>query len=264
MQGELAMKKILLSGAAAVAFFATAPAFAADMTLKAPAPAVIAPTWTGLYIGANVGYSAGRTSVSSITTFVGPPPVAVLAGTSDLSVTGAVGGFQVGYNWQFNPNWLFGLEGDFDWAGQRGTFTFTDPLVVQTGSVQAKVDWIATIRARFGYITGNSLWYVTGGWADGRRGLNTTYTFGAPALIAGASSVQSTKSGWTVGGGVETKLWNSNWSAKLEYLHVDLGTLTTNTADVIVATPTVLFANTVTSAKFRDEIVRVGVNYKIW
>src|SRR2546423_1672121 len=137
-----------------------------------------------------------------------------------MAVSGAMGGVQAGYNWQFNPTWLLGIEADFDWAGQRGRFTFADPAALgQTGTVQANIDWIATVRARFGFITGNSLWYVTGGWAHGGRELNTTYTLGfpGPPIIAGSSNVRRTGSGWTVGGGVETKLWNSNWSAKLEY-----------------------------------------------
>jgi len=257
------MRTILLSTAIAVAL--TAGASAADLPYRAPAAApayVAAPTWTGLYVGANVGYSAGRSPISSTTTLVGVPPTVFLAGTSDTSVNGAIGGGQIGYNWQFNPNWLLGIEGDFDWTGQRGSVTTLDFL--QTSTAEAKLDWLATIRGRFGYITGNSLWYVTGGWADGRRELNTTYAFGTPAIFAGSSSVKSTKSGWTVGGGVETKLWNSNWSAKLEYLHVDLGTLSTATPVFSVPPVGAAVFNTATTAKFRDEIIRVGLNYKIW
>ena len=257
------MKTRLFKAAVAVALVASAPAWAADLPVKAAPPAVIAPTWTGLYLGANVGYSAGTSSVGSTTNLVGVF-TASLVGASDLSLTGAVGGGQIGYNWQFNPNWLVGVEVDYDWTGQRGGALFNDPLVAVRETVEAKLNWLATIRARFGYITGNSLWYVTGGWADGRRELNTTFTFLVPPTVAGALNVRSAASGWTVGGGVETKLWNSNWSAKLEYLHVDLGSLSTVTPSFPVGGPPVVIFNTVTTAKFRDEIVRVGLNYKIW
>ena len=110
-------------------------------------------------------------SVGSTTNLVGVF-TASLVGASDLSLTGAVGGGQIGYNWQFNPNWLVGVEVDYDWTGQRGGALFNDPLVAVRETVEAKLNWLATIRARFGYITGNSLWYVTGGWADGRRELH--------------------------------------------------------------------------------------------
>jgi outer membrane immunogenic protein len=79
----------------------------------------------------------------------------------------------------------------------------------------------------------------------------------------GSLNTSSNGSGWTVGGGVETKLWNSNWSAKLEYLYVDLGSVTTAFA---VGGPFVFGGvayHTVTTANFRDNIVRVGLNYQL-
>jgi outer membrane immunogenic protein len=237
-------------------------ATAADLPVKAPPmmPAPIVASWTGLYIGGNVGYSAGSSNINNATTAT-PPPTTFLSGAGDMAVTGAVGGVQLGYNWQLSPVWLFGIEGDFQWSGQRGQLVFTDVIPV-VNTVESKLNWFATVRGRFGYITGNSLWYVTGGWADGERELNTTTNFAAGAL-AGALSTKATKSGWTVGGGVETKLWNSNWSAKLEFLHLDFGTVS-NAFPLVTAAGVVTPFTTATSAKLRDEVIRVGVNYKFW
>ena len=82
------MKTRLFKAAVAIALVASAPAWAADLPVKAAPPAVIAPTWTGLYLGANVGYSAGTSSVGSTTNLVGVF-TASLVGASDLSLTGA-------------------------------------------------------------------------------------------------------------------------------------------------------------------------------
>src|ERR1700730_10874644 len=110
------MKSIVLAAGVAVAASVGMPAFAADLPAAAPvykAQPMVAPvTWTGLYIGGNVGYSAGSSSISNATTAT-PPPTTVLSGTGDMAVTGAVGGVQLGYNWQLSPVWLFGIEGDF-------------------------------------------------------------------------------------------------------------------------------------------------------
>jgi outer membrane immunogenic protein len=255
--------KVVLSAAVAAMSFAV-PALAADlparMAVKAPPAPLPVATWTGFYAGANIGYGSGvsSTSTSSVLSSPGGP---FINGGSDIAVTGAVGGFQLGYNWQIDPSWLIGVEGDFQWAGQRGSFNTTD-LVADSINVESKLDWFATVRGRFGVITGNTLWYVTGGWAEGRRELNVTSALVAP-ILSGALSTTADKSGWVAGGGVETKLWNSNWSAKLEYLHLDLGEissaypLTANGA----AVPN---SSTATSSHFHDEIVRVGVNYKFF
>jgi outer membrane immunogenic protein len=252
------MKVVFGAAVAAVSF--ALPAFAADlparMAVKAP-PAPLPSTWTGLYIGANVGYSAG-TSSSSTTSSLGTP---FLSGGSDIAVTGAVGGFQAGYNWQIDPTWLVGVEGDFQWAGQRGSFNTTD-LVPDSINVESKLDWFATVRGRFGVITGNTLWYVTGGWAEGRRELNVSSAISGSTLT-GSLNTTVDRSGWVAGGGVETKLWNSNWSAKLEYLHLDLGEI--SSAYPLTANGVVVPASsTATTSHFHDEIVRVGVNYKFF
>jgi outer membrane immunogenic protein len=157
--------KRLATAIAAIALIGT-PAFAADMAVKmpvkapppAPAPVV---SWTGFYVGGNIG--------------------------------GVVEHFQAGYNWQFNPQWLVGVEGDWDWTNTgysfcRQTNQLSAPCF-NNGfgfeSISSKTDWLATVRGRLGFVWGNWLFYGTGGAAWGR--VNTTATLnclGALAAVA--------------------------------------------------------------------------------
>jgi outer membrane immunogenic protein len=261
-------KKRLLLGSTVLAVLATGPVMAADLPAAAPGyrgPAV-APVanWTGFYLGGNVGYSFGSSNLNLGSITSPPPPITpLLTATTDLSVKGALGGLQLGYNWQFNPNWVWGVEGDFQWAGQKGQASVANLIVIPVlASVESKLDWFSTVRGRLGYVTGNSLWYVTGGWAYGHRELNVTTSAGIPSFAVGTLNMSQNKSGWTLGGGVETKLWDSNWSGKLEYLYLDLGTMTTTTTALNIAPPVVPILGTSTSATLRDHIVRVGLNYQ--
>ena len=138
--------------------------------------------------------------------------------------SGFSGGVQAGYNWQIGP-WVFGVEGDIQATGADDTFApwkFSNP-------------WFGTVRGRVGYALNNILFYGTGGLAFGElRG----ETFGL--------SESHTTAGWTAGVGAEFGL-AQNWSAKIEYLYVDL-------ADSH-------FTITGVSNGYRFGLVRAGVNY---
>jgi outer membrane immunogenic protein len=209
------MKKLLLAG---IAFAAVAgPAAAADLPVYKQ-PVVVAPpvyTWTGLYVGGNVGYSWGdaRTdSAGSGTTFAFPmlqggfPSSIGLAESNAARPNGAVGGVQVGYNFQVRPHWILGFEADVQGSGQRGSHTsatpfstqicngaaagpppmcvHTDPLsgAVVTG-YEAKIGWFGTIRGRAGVLIDDVLVYGTCGLAYGHVGLsgNATVNGSTPA-----------------------------------------------------------------------------------
>ncbi len=123
MQKSLA--SILVGGVLTAA--AIGPGFAADMVLKAaPRPFVAADSWTGFYVGGNVGY--GWSASDATATFAANPPPpggghVDLAGAGapvSFNMSGAVGGFQLGYNWQLNQQWVVGLEADFDLSGIKG------------------------------------------------------------------------------------------------------------------------------------------------
>jgi outer membrane immunogenic protein len=200
---------------------------------------------------------------------------------------GWVFGGQAGYNWQFNRSWVFGLEGDIDATGQDGTglfgpstrvVTVVPPVgalvlptrtttTTATGSLEEKLSWLATFRGRIGVLPSDRvLLYVTGGLAVGEvkttAGATTTTTtalsFGTPPGPTSVSSLaasSSTQAGWTIGAGVEGAI-GGNWTAKLEYLYVDLGTVNNTFAG------TAPFAPITTSAHVTDNILRAGVNYR--
>ncbi len=262
------MKRIFLASATLVAFAALSGANAADMALKAPPKAAPPPcTWCGFYVGLNGGYSFGRASDS--TTLTGTPVVpALLTGSDHLN--GWVGGGQIGYNWQVDPRWLFGVEADIQATGQRGSETLPTfiaggfpfaPGDSITGNYTQKLPWFGTARLRLGYEPSDTwLLYVTGGVAFGevRNTLNLSVTTNlpGPALVttAQSASVSNNRTGWTVGAGSEWML-SPAWSAKLEYLYIDLGSFTdTYVGAGFVPTFT-------TSSHVTDNIVRAGINY---
>jgi outer membrane immunogenic protein len=264
----------LANAVAAIALLGT-PVFAADMPVKAPSPAP-APvsSWTGFYVGANVGYSWGNANtdiVGNATTVVFPTFFAgfpnsnvAVAGSHTARLNGAIGGGQVGYNYQFSPRWVLGFEADIQASGERGSNTFVDPFstTVCTGGIivisfpcgptgtlngtaattyEAKIDWIGTVRGRVGgFITDQVLLYGTGGLAYGRlevsgvTGVSGSINSTAVPLLtsvtpaANAFSDSRMKVGFAVGGGIEGKIsCATGWTWKLEYLYVDLGSLDT-------------------------------------
>jgi outer membrane immunogenic protein len=273
------MKKLLIS---TVAFgVLIAPAMAADLG-PAPAPYYKAPpapppvwSWTGLYIGANAGWigSTGNT-ITNTGTDTGPGGLgsALAAGLIPSSVgvshSGFLGGGQIGYNWQWTPNWVVGLEADFDGlADPSNTVVSAFPggggIVPFSSGFARALDNLGTVRGRVGYLSSPSLlWYATGGLAYGDTKLATGWfcpTCAPPAGVGGAVVSSSTLTGWTLGAGVEWKFAPA-WSVKVEYLYVDLGSLS-NT--ITYAYPP--FTSSMTSSfNERDNIVRAGLNYKFW
>ncbi len=174
---------------------------------SSPSPSRIF-NWAGPYAGLNIGYEWG--GVSNAT----PDP------------SGIAGGLQGGFNWQ-NGQFVYGLEGGISLSAADDTFApykFANP-------------WFGTIRGRVGYAFGNVLPYVTGGLA-----------FGDLVATATATGVDETKTeaGWTVGLGAEYG-FNANWSAKVEYLYIDLGSRT--------------FATTGVDNGLGASLLRLGFNY---
>ncbi len=224
------MRAILAAGAAAVAVMGlSVAAHAADLPRPIPTPMVtkappyIEPAfnWTGFYVGVNGGGGWGHAF-------------------SDLSggmhTSGGVAGGTVGYNAQFG-NWVLGFEGDIDWSNVSGS---TSAAGCPGCSVQN--DWLTTARGRVGYSVGRWLPYVTGGLAAGD----------VKASAPGFAGATNTQVGWAAGAGVEYALSNQ-WSAKVEYLHVDLGRFDCGTSCGAAGSDNV---------SFRDNLVRGGINYR--
>jgi outer membrane immunogenic protein len=189
-------------------------AIAADLPRQAPiykAPAYMAPVfnWTGAYIGINGGGGWGRSDYN---------------GSNKYDVSGGLIGATIGYNWQFGT-WVVGLEGDADWASIKGSGNASD----------TKNNFLSTIRGRVGYSFDRFLPYVTGGLAVGNLKANDNRGF----------SADQTNAGWTVGAGVEFA-FAPQWTAKVEYLYVDLGNVDLGGR----------------KTDFYSNVVRGGVNYR--
>ena len=282
------MKRALLIASLLAA--AGTPALAADIPMKArPMPAAVEVwNWTGFYIGGNAGYSWGRsrTTVDYFNPVTGAliVPPAGSTNNSDFKLNGAIAGGQIGYNWQ-TGNWIWGLEADAQWSGERGStaflcaaggaavvgavvgpgpcvpgLTFLPPgLVGTTVTLAQQIEWFGTFRARVGMLfTPSVLAYVTGGLAYGSvksdGTLATVNAFGAP--VGAAFSSKELHAGWTVGGGIEAHL-GGNWTGKVEYLYMDLGTF--NNAVIFDVPPTSIGARM--NSRITDHIARVGLNY---
>jgi outer membrane immunogenic protein len=260
------MKKF---GIAAVALAFSGSAYAADMPLKAPAPYVPATTWTGFYIGGDVGvdrlHETGTWNPL-------PNPVAFVANGQSGSTggTGAVGGFHAGYNWQFATSWVAGIEGDYTWASGGGSSSqpWVNPgtgTVTAIGSftnMQSVVQSLSTARVRLGYLLmPNLLAYGTGGGAWGRiqdSASNSNGTAGPPNYNAPVALTTSS-SGWAAGGGLEWML-DSHWLIRAEYLRYHLA----SAQNVVTAGPPgfpTFPSNYVWSASNID-VVRAGLSYK--
>jgi outer membrane immunogenic protein len=194
------MKAFLFSSAAVLAFAgAVGTTSAADLARRPPPPPTKAPAappvynWTGAYIGINGGYGFGRSKWNGL--------------PASFDVNGGMVGGQLGYNWQFGQ-FVYGVEGDGDWTDLRGTANMANCNV----GCKTKNDFLSTARGRVGYAADRWLPYVTGGLAVGD----------IKATVPGFTGIDKTNAGWTAGGGLEFAV-TGNWTAKAEYLYVDLG-----------------------------------------
>jgi outer membrane immunogenic protein len=253
--------------------------------------------WSGFYFGGNVGYSWGGSS-STFLFSDGASGAGLSSANADSSLNGVVGGGQMGYNWQFN-NWLFGIETDFQFTGQKGSSTGicaggaspdaavngactpghigdTDPFNVGAfpvvSTLSQKLEWFGTLRGRFGTaITPALIAYGTGGLAYGHvettNTISGTNIFGTNGTntstlvpVSVSFSDGSTRFGWVLGAGLETAL-GGNWSGRIEYLHIDLGTVSGSFVTPLVTNSGALLISSY-SSRITDDILRVGFNYK--
>jgi outer membrane immunogenic protein len=219
------MKRVLLACCGALALASAAGA--ADLPGRYPAPVTKAPSyygpynWTGLYLGINGGGGWGTSAWDS---------------TGDFNVSGGLIGGTMGYNWQSN-GLVFGLEGDLDWTNINGK-----TLAFCTLGCKTSNSWLATVRGRVGVAFDRFMPYITGGLAVGDISARTP-------LLPGKSE---TNAGWTVGAGLEFALLG-NWTAKAEYLYVDLGTFNCGLSCGAAVTDNV---------SFTSHLLRGGINYR--
>jgi outer membrane immunogenic protein len=222
------MRRVLLASVGMLTLTAlVGPSGAADLPRRynpvvPPAPAFApAYNWTGFYLGINGGGGWGHSAWTTTTGF---------------DVSGGMIGGTAGYNWQMGQ-WVLGVEGDVDWTNFKGNTVVGCPFGCQTSN-----SWLATVRGRVGYAFDRFMPYVTGGVAFGD----------VRARTPGFAGLSDTNAGWTVGGGLEFAIYY-NWTAKAEYLYVDLGNANCGIACGVVAPNNV---------SFRSNILRAGLNYR--
>ncbi len=207
------MKKFLLGTVALIALGASVPALAADLAARpayTKAPAYAAPiyNWTGFYIGGHVG-GAFRGNDNNL-----------LGGSNDGTFGGGV---QAGYDYQFAPNWVFGVEANYTWLDTSSNFANRG---------------LGSVTGRLGYTWGPALLYAKGGyaWADSR--------------FTNGFSGDNGRDGYTVGGGLEY-LFTQNWSGKIEYQYYNFG-------DTSFLTPTAVIGGFTND----EHVVKAGLNYR--
>jgi outer membrane immunogenic protein len=245
------MKKLLIAGIAAAAL-SGASALAADLPTKAPAYTA-APTpmfnWSGFYVGGNIGGAWGHEVGSTIFT----TPLALAGTQTPGNVSGFLGGVQAGFNYQLDPHWLVGIEGDWSWTDTKGS-TSTPGLIINPPSTlggSTDIRWFATLTGRLGYIWDGWLYFAKAGGAW----LNADYSAtGSAGPFFEAASLSVNRSGWTVGAGIERML-DKNWTAKLEYDYLNFGT------DRILFTFPGVGSNGANTKTYVN-IIKFGVNYK--
>jgi outer membrane immunogenic protein len=272
--------------AAGLIFGCVATASAADIApapVYVKAPAAVPFSWTGFYIGGNAGLA--QQSASGTSDFLDSGAAALGFSSSNPTSfspnsSGFIGGAQVGYNWQVAPNWVLGVEGD--WESMKTKYNFCRQTNTSSvacidnsnnifgfESIGSQSNWLATARGRVGVALDRVMVYGTGGaaWTS----IQTTESLSclddgcgsSTHALAASSTVTQTKAGWVAGVGAEGML-DRNWSIKAEWLHADFGNLS-NTFSVAGSNGGV--ASTQTVVWKRDEtfdIFRVGVNYKLF
>ena len=226
----------LFAGVTLMVLTAASAASAADMSVPRPPmqAAFFAPpfTWTGFYVGANVG--GGWASSTLNDSFTGA--------SLGNSTSGFVGGGQLGYNYQMG-NFVLGAEWTFDGTSLNASRT--------VGALQgtANTNWMTTVAARFGFAANNWLYYgkAGGGWANNSATL-TNLNNGAQV------SSSNTNGGWLVGAGVEWA-FSPHWSTRIEYNYLGLNTWNANS--------TIFAPNADRFSVNRNiQTVLVGLNYR--
>jgi outer membrane immunogenic protein len=233
------MKKFLLGTVALIALGATVPALAADMAArpaytKAPAYAQPIYNWTGFYIGGHVGGAFdGNNGFNTV--------------NNNNSNGRFLGGLQGGYDYQFAPSWVMGIEGQYSWLGNNNNgvaFTGAGNGFVYTNNVRG----LGSVTGRLGYTWGPGLLYVKGGYAY--ADYNESLTLGGVPQVFALNN--SHHDGYTVGAGLEY-MFAQNWSAKVEYQYYNFGS--TNFVTPAVLAP---FGST----RDDEHTIKAGLNYR--
>jgi outer membrane immunogenic protein len=239
---------LLAGSVVAAAACAVAADLPATSTYKAPGAPVPNYSWNGLYLGGHIGGAWDQRNVENFNTVTGAP-----VGPGSTNASGIMGGGQVGYNYMVVPNWVVGVEADVSGANLHSTVVAQAPRGTPAVQGDSRVDLFGTVRGRVGYAWNNLLLYGTGGFAWAEEDRTRTQLAGTTgnATPGTVESTSATGTGWTAGGGIEWSIVQ-NWTARIEYLHLDLGTI--STTDPI--------AERRHDVSLTVDAVRAGVNYR--
>src|SRR6266849_5042275 len=220
------MKTILLLGVTGVAFMAAGAVNAADLPRKAPpmvAPPPPAFSWTGCYVGAQGGGGWGRKRYEHtegvVASGIASEEVPL---TSNADLSGGAFGGQVGCDYQFTGGWVIGVRGNALATDIHGSgLQLDEPRENSDGTFAAKTNFLASVTGRLGYSWNTVLTYVNGGaaWAHDKYDFSHADEL---ALVFQETFPKESRTGWTVGGGVEWA-FAPNWSAFAEYAYYDFG-----------------------------------------
>ena len=237
---------IVAAGLAALTLFDIAGAQAADLPLRAAPPIVpvALPSWTGFYVGVQGGYRFDETKGAGA---LFDPTLGTATAARNFKLDSGVGGPRVGYDLQVGPSFVVGVVGDFSWGDARRTASQSlaipgvpggvqvdgarpaaiqalDGVTIATGILSVRHQWDASVRVRAGYLfTPTFLGYVTGGLALLDERVTASYTLNG--VFGNSFSASRTRTGWTVGAGIETML-TEHWRAHVEYRYADYGSET--------------------------------------
>jgi outer membrane immunogenic protein len=231
------LKKLLLAsvGAAALA----GPALGADLAPVAPPPAF---TWTGFYLGGQVGYGWGEDSSNVwLSGPLGALKFPATSGSASTQTQGVIGGVHLGYNWQLNQ-FVLGLEGRADGTSIN---KFTQPVASLAYNVSTSSPIQGSLVGRVGYAFDRTLFYVIGG--GGYGWIHNKYT-----ILNSEGDFSTTRSFWTVGGGIEYAI-SDNWLVRAEYRHSDFGYFYDGT---------IIFPKVFQSHKWTQNDVQIAFSYK--
>jgi outer membrane immunogenic protein len=242
------MKRPLKYLASAVMLLSPLAAHAADLAVRAPPPPLVPVfSWTGFYIGANIGGAWANNNWND-TLF--------LTNFNNNNNGVFIGGGQIGGNYQIG-GFVIGGEWDFDWAGNNNG---TGVIIPGVGNIVVTDNnrWITTVAARFGYAIDHWLFYgkVGGGWVGNNNLTVTNVTTGVSLTCGNFTNCGNNNGGWLVGAGFEYA-FTPNWTVKAEYDYLGLG----NRTFFIPATAPFLAGDTFTSNNRNIAMLKVGVNY---
>ena len=250
--------------AAIVASAIAGPAMAADLSYPVKAPPAYAPafSWTGAYIGANLGGIWG-TFDNTPATMNNLTGVVTAPGTTSTSSSSVIGGVQAGYNWQIGP-YVLGFEQDIQFTGLKQGFSYAAPagFFLPGDGMSVKTDYLSGTRAKVGYAWDRTMLYAAGGLETGEFDVSSTYVSrgagGSPTL--GFTDSNKFHYGFNVGGGIEYAVTN-NVFLGVEYRYFDLGKETYNLG---AFTPAGVGAQTVsTTVDLKASQVTARLNVKL-